>query len=131
MPKRLTKSERGQLRVEIGTRLRALRKSSGFSRIELSDYLNLTVGHVGLIERGERGLTAEMLVNISILLNCSTDYLLTGREHCAFAGEGRHVSELDRLLNENSKQKLAEFIRTFTRHQRRLERANAEKSDDE
>jgi len=114
MPQRLTKIERATLRKEIGERLRTLRKASGFSRNELSKCLNLTLGHIGLIERGERGLTAEMLINIGKIFNCSMDYLLTGTESNAPrtpVGGSRQAMEIDRMLDEKSKQKLAEFVR--------------------
>lgn len=121
MPQRLTKAEKVTLRKEIGDRLRNMRKAYGYTREELSEYLELTIGHIGLIERGERGLTAEMLINISSFFKCSTDYLLKGKEHCVHAvpvNGSRQTMEIDRMLNDQSKQKLADFIRSFSQQHR-------------
>ncbi|MCL1845672.1 MAG: helix-turn-helix domain-containing protein [Defluviitaleaceae bacterium] len=115
MRQRMTKEERTALRMEMGIRLRDLRKSYGFSRDELSKSLCLTVGHLGLIERGERGITAEILINITTLFQCSADYVLTGKEYPAAEIAGsRHARAIDKMLDYSSKQKLFEFIKSIS-----------------
>ena len=100
--------------------MRSIRKSYGFTRDELSETLSLTTTHLGLIERGERGMTAELLINISSIFKCSTDYLLTGKEH--FATEipisSNHAMAIDIMLEDNARQKLFEFIRSLSLQQR-------------
>ena len=51
--------------------LKALRKKSGFSQVELAEKLNTTQGMIGLLERGERKLSPDWLKRISQILSCS------------------------------------------------------------
>ena len=120
MAKRLSKEEKVELRKEIGGRLRSIREASGFSIRELAECLDLTPGFIGLIEKGERGLSAELLINISSIFNCSADYLLTGAQNASATNphsKSNQTTEIDLLLNAQSRKKLADFIRSFSHQQ--------------
>jgi len=63
---------RGRMRDEkrridkiIGTNIRNMRISIKMSRDEMAELLDLTVSHLGLIERGERGATLVVLSKLS------------------------------------------------------------------
>ncbi|MCL2365059.1 MAG: helix-turn-helix transcriptional regulator [Defluviitaleaceae bacterium] len=57
----------------IGLNIRAERLNREFTRDELAEMLDLTVSHMGLIERGERGATAVTLSKLSRVLDLPID----------------------------------------------------------
>ncbi|MCL1884241.1 MAG: helix-turn-helix domain-containing protein [Defluviitaleaceae bacterium] len=121
MQQRLSKKGKMELRKEMGGRLRDLRKGHGFTVDELSRQLDMTPSFLGLIERGQRGLSAEWLISICTLFQCSADFLLTGKEKAAPkvpTGNSKSAVAIDLLLNEHSKQKLAEFLKSVSAQQK-------------
>jgi transcriptional regulator with XRE-family HTH domain len=67
------------LNREIGKRITELRTSRGIRRDKLADRLGITVSYLGLIERGERGLSISKCIILSDALYVSIDYITTGR----------------------------------------------------
>lgn len=57
-------------------KLRDLRIKHGFSQREAADKLNISPSIISGYETGERTPSTEILLAISYLYNCSTDYLL-------------------------------------------------------
>jgi len=100
------------LRKEIGNRMRALRRARGLSIDELATQIKLTPSHLGLIERGERGVTVDRLIVVCQYFGCSADFMLTGREAPAPKAEkGKHAAaSIDLMLNDAEREKLAELI---------------------
>ena len=63
------------LNREIGRRVWELRELFGMSRDEPAERLGLTVPHMGLIERGQRGLTPARCIAISDIFCVSVEYI--------------------------------------------------------
>jgi len=61
----------------IGINIRIERQNRDFTRDELAEMLDLTVSHMGLIERGERGATAVTLAKLSRVLSLPIDKFFT------------------------------------------------------
>ncbi len=57
-------------------KLKELRKNYGYSQKQVAEKLNLSPSIVSSYESGERTPSTEVLLSISYLFNCSTDYLL-------------------------------------------------------
>lgn len=57
-------------------RIRDIREDHDLTQQNVSDYLSITRSAYAKIERGERTLSAEVLIQLSNLYNVSTDYLL-------------------------------------------------------
>lgn len=57
-------------------RLQKLRNKYGYSQKQVADKLNVSPSIVSGYETGERTPSTEVLLSISYLYNCSTDYLL-------------------------------------------------------
>ncbi|HEM6591439.1 helix-turn-helix transcriptional regulator [Streptococcus suis] len=57
-------------------RLRDLREDNDFTQKFVAEKLSFTHSAYAKIERGERTLSAEVLIQLSNLYNVSTDYLL-------------------------------------------------------
>jgi transcriptional regulator with XRE-family HTH domain len=55
------------------------RENFDLTREELSELINISPYFLGQIERGERKMSLKTLINISIVLHISTDYLLFGQ----------------------------------------------------
>ncbi len=67
--------------VEIGRRIRRLRKRQRWTQAELAERADISTSFLGHIERGSRKLSVETLNRIALALNCSADALLgTGLE---------------------------------------------------
>ena len=62
--------------IEIGNRLRNIRKELGLSLRELGDKLNTSFSALGSYERGEHLIQSETLISLCNLSNYSIDYIL-------------------------------------------------------
>ena len=61
---------------QIGRRIKEKRKHLNISQQQMARYLNFSYQHISNIERGMTGISLELLVRISELLQVSVDYLL-------------------------------------------------------
>ena len=66
--------------VEIGKRIQGRRKQMGLTQEQLADKMDVSIQMVSNLERGNKSIRIENLINLSEILNISTDYILTGRE---------------------------------------------------
>ena len=66
--------------VKFGNRLRNLRKQRGKTQEQLAAAVNIGTVHLGNIELGKRGLSIDLMIELSNVLNVSLDYLIIGRE---------------------------------------------------
>lgn len=67
--------------VEFGRRLKALRKERGMTQEELAAALSITPNHLGKIELGKRGISFDVLLGVSEVLDISLDVLIKGKRH--------------------------------------------------
>jgi len=90
-------------------KIKKLRVKNGFSQREVAKYLDVSSSIISGYETGERTPSVEMLLSLSNLYQCSTDYLL-GREDTGLSA-GLNVDGLsdDQILA------LAELVRTIKR----------------
>ena len=61
--------------VKIGNRIRIEREKFDMTREKLSEILNISPYFLGQIERGERKMSINTLINLSECLHISIDYL--------------------------------------------------------
>ena len=64
---------------DLPEKLRNLRIEYGYSQKQVAEKLRISPSIVSFYEMGERTPSTEILLSISYLYNCSTDYLL-GRQ---------------------------------------------------
>ena len=64
--------------VKFGCRLRNLRKQRRMTQEALAGSLNISIDHLSKIEHGKRGVSIDLLLDIS---DVSLDYLLKGTIH--------------------------------------------------
>lgn len=64
---------------QIGLRIREGRESLKLSRKHLAKLIGASPYYIGQIERGERKMSMDTIIDISRCLHLSVDYMLTGR----------------------------------------------------
>lgn len=60
----------------IGLNLRAIRRREGLRQEDVANHLNIQRSAINKIERGSQKLSAENLVKICSLLNCTSEEIL-------------------------------------------------------
>ena len=65
--------------IKVGNRIRIEREKFDMTRENLSELLNLSPYFLGQIERGERRMSINTLINITECLHVSIDYLFFER----------------------------------------------------
>ncbi|MCL2098815.1 MAG: helix-turn-helix domain-containing protein [Oscillospiraceae bacterium] len=63
---------------EIGLRIKKLRQENDITIERLCEIINVSPSFIGLIERGDSGISIDNLYKLSQVFNASVDYLLTG-----------------------------------------------------
>lgn len=66
--------------VECGKRIQSSRKVKNLTRVQLAEQLNISFDHMRLTERGKRACSIDLLVDLSLILEVSLDYLILGKE---------------------------------------------------
>mgnify|MGYP004532715499 CR=1 FL=1 len=66
--------------AEIGKRIQLRRKQQGLTQEQLADRMNVSIQMISNLERGNKAIRIDNLINLSQILDVSTDYILTGRE---------------------------------------------------
>ena len=87
----MRRHKKTQLDKIIGENIVAAREAHDLTRDELSEMMELTSSHVGLIERGERGATAVTLASLSKILDTPVDHFFT--KHQPSANAKNHDSQ--------------------------------------
>lgn len=64
----------------IGKRIQNRRKQLMFTQEQLAEMMNVSIQMVSNLERGNKAIRIDNLINLSQILNISTDYILTGKE---------------------------------------------------
>jgi len=77
----MTKEQKDQLRAKVGANVREMRTMRDLSIEELAKLLGITTGYLGLIERGDRGTAAHLLLKLSEVLDVSISELLNDPEN--------------------------------------------------
>ena len=65
---------------DIGKRIQQKRKQSGLTQEQLAEKMNVSVQMISNLERGNKAVRIENLINLCQILSVSTDYILLGKE---------------------------------------------------
>ena len=66
--------------IAIGKRIQSRRKQLGYTQEQLAEMMNVSIQMVSNLERGNKAIRIDNLINLSRILDVSTDYILTGKE---------------------------------------------------
>lgn len=64
----------------IGKRIQNRRKQLLLTQKQLAEMMNVSIQMVSNLERGNKAIRIDNLINLSQILDISTDYILTGKE---------------------------------------------------
>lgn len=84
--------------VELGNRLREIRKGRNLTQEKFAEQLGIAAKHYGQIERGERGITLQKLKLLHEKFNADLLYLITG--------DRSHQVKINELISDCPKDKL-------------------------
>ncbi|MGE7865932.1 helix-turn-helix domain-containing protein [Bacillus paramycoides] len=70
-----------ELVKKLGQRIRFLRKEKHLSQERLGELSNIHTNHIGAIERGEKNVTIESLIKLTIGLNITLEELFRHLEY--------------------------------------------------
>ena len=73
------------LAAEIGGRIRDLRKTHGWSQIDLAERLKVNKSTVAYYETGERSPSYDVLIRMCDLFSVSSDYIIRGIDDTQYA----------------------------------------------
>lgn len=65
-------------RIELGERIREIRKAKNLTREQLATKSELSSKFIYEVENGKKGLSVDSLMKIANALSCSCDYILLG-----------------------------------------------------
>ena len=66
--------------IEMGKRIQSRRRQLALTQEQLAEMMNVSIQMVSNLERGNKAIRIENLVNLCKILEVSTDYILTGSE---------------------------------------------------
>ena len=99
---------------EIGSRIKAERKSRSLSQEKLAEIINVSPHYIYEIERGLKAMSLETLINLSNALNISTDHVLFGDIPVGSPSLSVLLNDLDesrRMKAENAFKALLPYIK--------------------
>lgn len=100
--------------TEIGSRIKAYRKSIGLSQEKLAEMIFVSPHYIYEIERGSKSMSLETLIDLSKALKLSTDYILFGDcadETESLYGQMEKLNETQRKRAENAFKLLLPYIK--------------------
>ncbi|TCK92421.1 helix-turn-helix protein [Natranaerovirga hydrolytica] len=103
---------------KVGIRIRTLREDNQLSREHLADILDLSDSYIGLIERGNRGITINNLVKIANYFNVSIEYFFEDRSNNSIVTSTRlkNLSNLIDSLDEEDYAFVLHIIKDMVFH---------------
>ncbi len=100
----------------IGERIRFERELLGISREKFAELMSLSPVYVGQIERGERKMSMDSLVNISKNLHSSIDYLVFGDNNSQLVKETTEIASLLYKCSNHESEIIGNIIKVILPH---------------
>jgi len=116
--------DKQELRNIIGKQIRKERKNCSMTSEELAELIGISTSHLGLIERGERGVTAYNFYKLSKIFNISIDdiffrdedaSLRTGKTNAPTSYKAKRVDALIKGMDEKEIDFIIKMIKAITR----------------
>ncbi len=96
----------GYNQKEMGLRIRNERLKNRLTIEKLCEMLEVSPSFIGLVERGESGISLEKLYKLSEIFHVSADYLLKGEEKAEGAAERSKLEILNTHFYDYSEEEL-------------------------
>lgn len=100
----------------IGERIRFERELLGISREKFAEFIGLSPVFIGQIERGERKMSMDTLINISLCLHTSIDYLIFGKESVSKSADTSNFNTLISKCSNHELKIISDVIKVILPH---------------
>ncbi len=118
----------------IGARIKQRRKELGLTQLQIYSNVGISSGNLSDIENGNKLPSTPTLISLSIVLNCSIDWILKGEtpnnENLILSDEiTNRLLEGFMKLSEDDKEELIGIIELKLRKSQRARNANSKSFD--
>ena len=96
----------------IGQRIQNQRLALGFTQQFVYEQLDISQNHYSRIENGRAGMSFDILLRLSEILEVSTDYILTGKIETS---DRLELIETYKQLTPKQRHYIAEHLKLFTK----------------
>lgn len=96
----------------FGERIRNRRNDLGFTQEYIAEQIGITLRFYQMIERGEKSLSLDTLINISKAMTISTDYLLFGNLADSLENP---ISKMLNSLSSSQREDAAKILALYTK----------------
>ena len=106
-------------RAFLGKRIRQERLKNNLTQEQLAEMIDVSTTYIGFIERGERSVTLEKIIDISTILHVSVDDLLSHYQNGS--PEEAQTSELNNLwkaASTDERELILSLIRSVLNHKK-------------
>lgn len=83
---------------ESGKRIQELRRDRGMTQTQLAEYVGISSDNLGRIERGQQGVSIDLLIELADFFAVSMDYIALGRKMKVDAVRSMIRSAIDMLV---------------------------------
>ena len=83
---------------ESGKRVQELRRDRGMTQTQLAEYVGISSDNLGRIERGQQGVSIDLLIELADFFAVSMDYIALGRKMKVDAVRSMIRSAIDTLV---------------------------------
>ena len=83
---------------ESGKRIQELRRDRGMTQTQLAEYEGISSDNLGRIERGQQGVSIDLLIELADFFAVSMDYIALGRKMKVDAVRSMIRSAIDTLV---------------------------------
>ncbi|MBR3306759.1 MAG: helix-turn-helix transcriptional regulator [Lachnospiraceae bacterium] len=104
--------------TDMGLRISQLRNLRNITQEKLAEELDVSVKHVGEIERGITGISLEKLVELSRVLDAGLDFIVFGKETAPEGEIPLAVMEILKESDEKEKKVFLDYILMFKKLRR-------------
>lgn len=105
-----------ELNKQVGKRLRLQREYLGLTREGVCEYVKISPQFLSEIERGVKGVSAEMLYKLCEGLKVSADYILMGKEEESDVSKiTESLATVDKKYLTLAEEMLKVFIKTISK----------------
>ena len=120
--------------TSIGSRIKSRRNELNITQQQIQERIGISSGNMSGIESGKSLPSATALINLSKVLKCSIDWMLTGlspiSENFTLSCTEENLINNFRKLTENDKDELLDIVELKLRRMQKLEEKNSYKSSD-
>lgn len=100
--------------MEIGSRIRELRRKAGYTQAMLAEKIGVTTSAVGFWEVNRRQPDIVAITKIAEIFNVSTDYLINNQNRNVVSILCRDGSQIKLFLNDEQIEAIKEFAEKIT-----------------